>query len=147
MKIVENAIIIKSDKKVIKLGYNQVLYLYMSKHKIELKYAGEPPHGDFFFEMYIDDKKFIGYVWGWTLTFPFKQKYIVCHWMSKILERKTIIIDIAKLKFVEMDKYWKVNEITDDSIVFTCREVYGDKHSKLLTLVTNEKDFQDWLRK
>jgi len=119
MNPLEKEMTIYCDNKVFNTGNGHIIHLDMSKHDIELKYAGEPPHGDFYYEMDIDGQRIAGYVWAWVISFPFKQKYIVCHWVSRLFERKTIIIDIETLKFIEMDKYWEFEDISDNQIVFT----------------------------
>jgi len=92
--------------------------LMMSNHTVKLIYVGEPPHGDSYNELYIDDKKMDGYVWGCNFIFPFSQQYIICSWMEDKIERQTIIIDIASLKYIVMDEYWYNYEVKNDEIIF-----------------------------
>jgi hypothetical protein len=71
-----------------------------------LRYISEPPHGDSYHYMKIDGFPFKGYVWGCMFLFPFHQKYIVCSWMEKLYERKTIIIAIKNKLYHVFDGYW-----------------------------------------
>ncbi len=95
------------DNKSIWLGMDDYLIkLKKSNHLIELNYLGEPPHGDSYHQMKIDGVIIQGYFWGCMFLFPVEQNYIVCSWMSKIYERKTIIIDIKQKRYHIFEDYW-----------------------------------------
>ena len=145
MNPLENEMTIYCDDKIFNTGYGHVIHLNMSNHVVELKYAGEPPHGDFYYDMYIDGKRIAGYVWAWTIAFPFKQKYIVCKWMSKLYERKTIIIDINRLKFFEIKGHWTIIDVTEDQVTFSGYEKYEDQNSEFIILAASEDCFKEWL--
>ncbi|MBN2879391.1 MAG: hypothetical protein JXN65_07145 [Clostridia bacterium] len=145
MNPLEKEVTISCDDKIFNTGNGHVIHLSMSNHVVELKYAGEPPHGDFYYDMYIDGNRIKGYVWAWTIAFPFKQKYIVCNWMSKLYERKTIIIDIEKLKFFEIKGHWTIIDVTEDQVTFSGYEKYEDQNSEFITFGASEDDFTEWL--
>lgn len=73
---------------------------------VKIIYVSEPPHGDSYHHLYIDDKKFPGYVWGCYFLFPFHQKYMVCSWMKDLYDRKTVIIDIKTSEYIILEKYY-----------------------------------------
>ena len=80
--------------------------LKKSNHTIELNYVSEPPHGDSYHKMRIDGVTLKGYVWGCMFLFPINQEYIVCSWMEKLYERKTIIINIENKSYHILNEYW-----------------------------------------
>lgn len=83
-----------------------LINLKKSNHSIELTYAGEPPHGDSYHQMKIDGLSVMGFFWGCNFLFPSEQNYAVCPWMSKLFERKTIIIDLTNMKYHIFKDYW-----------------------------------------
>ena len=54
------------------------LYLKLANVKIRIIYVSEPPHGDSYHHLFINDKRFPGYVWGCYFLFPYHQKYMIC---------------------------------------------------------------------
>ncbi len=145
MNPLDKEMTIYCDNKVFNTGNGHIIHLDMSKHDIELKYAGEPPHGDIYYDMYIDGKRIAGYIWAWTIAFPFKQKYIICKWMSKLYERKMIIIDIERLKYFEINGHWTIIEVTENEVTFSGYKKYEDQNSEFITFRASENDFKEWL--
>lgn len=89
------------------LGMNDyTIDLKLSGHNIVLEYVSEPPHGDSYHRMFIDGVLMRGYVWGCNFLFPLGQEFIVCSWMSKLYERKTVLINIPEKMFYTLEKYW-----------------------------------------
>lgn len=76
-----------------------------AKVSIIIKYVGEPPHGDSYHSMSINKKPFPGYVWGGLFAFSSDSRYFVCSWMSKLIERKTIVIDCIENKYFVLPEY------------------------------------------
>lgn len=70
-----------------------------------ITYVGEPPHGDSYHYLGINGKKFPGYVWGCLFAFSPDSKYLVCSWMEKLIERKTVVINCADAKYFVLPKY------------------------------------------
>lgn len=82
------------------------VFLELSGHHIKLKYVGEPPHGDSFHELFINNTKFNGFAWGCNFLFPYKQSYVVFSWMKDKYERKTVIIDLSKMAYTILPSYF-----------------------------------------
>jgi len=59
-------------------------------HRIELQYAGEPPHGDSYHHGIIDSQPFSGYIWGCSFAFSSCSHYFVTSWMKEKFERLTV---------------------------------------------------------
>ena len=111
---------IKANLDSIWLGMeNYKLTLDQNEAEVFLKYIGEAPHGDSYFSMYINNECIKGYVWGCMYLFPFNQAYIICSWMEKIYERKTIIIDHKSKKFSILDTYWYDYKEDEDKIILS----------------------------
>jgi hypothetical protein len=68
-------------------------------------YVGEPPHGDSYHSLSINGKKFPGFVWGCLFAFSSDSKYLVCSWMKKPVERKTVVIDCVGQKYFVLPEY------------------------------------------
>jgi len=63
-------------------------------HQIEIIYEGEPPHGDSYHRVVIDGVVFPGYAWGCNFAFSQSSTLAVFSWMSKLLERRTVVVDL-----------------------------------------------------
>ncbi|MFD1469850.1 hypothetical protein ACFQ48_16595 [Hymenobacter caeli] len=66
---------------------------------IRVIYVSEPPFGDSYHKLYVDDIEFKGFVWGCEFLFPFNQEYLICSWMKGLYQRKTIIINLINLNY------------------------------------------------
>ena len=80
--------------------------LALSPHIININYIGEPPFGDSYHSLSIDDVQIDGYVWGCKFMFPYQQRYLMCSWMADLYERKTIIIQLSTAKIHVLKEYW-----------------------------------------
>ncbi|MEO6819538.1 MAG: hypothetical protein ABI266_08670 [Ginsengibacter sp.] len=78
---------------------NYEINLALINKIIKIIYVSEPPFGDSYHKLYIDDIEFIGFVWGCDFLFPFHQQYIICSWMKELYDRKTIIINLKDLNY------------------------------------------------
>ena len=97
---------IENDTQTYWLGMSDYEINLPMIHKIiRLAYISEPPHGDSYHKLFIDETEFPGYVWGCNFLFPYQQKYMVCSWMEKICERKTAIINLENMKYFILPKY------------------------------------------
>ena len=112
------------------------LYLKLANVKIRIIYVSEPPHGDSYHHLYINDKRFPGYVWGCYFLFPYHQKYMICSWMKDLYERKTVVIDIKTLEYKIFKKYFYELKFTNGKI-----EMISEKESSILDLAQVEKMF------
>lgn len=74
-------------------------------HRASLLYAGEPPHGDSYHRLNIDGKKFPGYVWGCLFACSKDSHYLTLSWMAKLVERKTVVIDLEAQKYFVLPEY------------------------------------------
>lgn len=111
--------------------------LEKSSHIIELTYKGEPPHGDSYHIMKINDFQIPGLTWGGMYMFPYNQEYVICSWMSKLYERKTIVIDIRNRRYYITKDYWTHSKIENNKLIL------GDyKFTKTMVLDINQ--ISDW---
>jgi len=66
--------------------------------------------------------------------------------MSKLYERKTIIINIERLKFFEIKRHWTMIEVTENQVKFSDYEKYEDQNSEFIKFGASEDDFIEWLK-
>lgn len=78
---------------------NYILVTADAKHEIELRYLGEPPHGDSFHELRADGRQVPGYVWGATFAVSPCSRYLAASWMAERYERKTAVVDLESHRF------------------------------------------------
>ena len=112
--------------------------LSQSKTVLELKYIGEPPHGDSYHKLLINSKQVDGYFWGCNFIFPEKQRYVLCSWMKILFERKTILIDINNMRYSILAQYWYDYKIDNNVIIMG-----NDKFAETKALFINE--IKDWI--
>lgn len=105
------------------------LSLKLAEVRVKIVYVSEPPHGDSYHHLFINDRKFPGYVWGCYFLFPYHQKYMICSWMKDPYERKTIIIDIETLKYKVLEKYYHHFGVKNQQI-----ELIGIEENEKLSL-------------
>lgn len=105
------------------------LSLKLADAVVKIVYVSEPPHGDSYHHLFINDKKFPGYVWGCYFLFPYHQKYMICSWMKELYDRKTIIIEIETLKYQVLEKYYHHFKMKNQQI-----ELIGIKENEKLFL-------------
>ena len=74
-------------------------------NSIDIKYVGEPPHGSSYHTLKVNGKSFPGYAWGCIFAFSTNSRYLICSWMLKKYERKTVVIDCLEFKFFELPEY------------------------------------------
>jgi hypothetical protein len=74
-------------------------------HRMDLIYEGEPPHGDSYHRASIDGVSFPGLVWGCMFAFSTCSRYLVLSWMSKLIERKTAVVDLAERRYNVLPEY------------------------------------------
>ncbi|TDQ08799.1 hypothetical protein [Pedobacter metabolipauper] len=94
------------------------IILTESGHAIELKYLGEPPHGDSYHSLNVDGLQLEGFFWGCNFIFPDQQKYMVCSWMEKLYERKTIVVNLSAKSTYLMSDYWYDYKVNGDVLIF-----------------------------
>ena len=70
-----------------------------------IKYIGEPPHGDSYHSMSINENDFPGFAWGCLFAFSSDSRYLVCSWMCKWVERKTVVVDCVNKKYFVLPEY------------------------------------------
>lgn len=105
-------------------------------HSVVIKYKGEPPHGDSYHTIEIDEIKFPGFAWAGRFGFSSDGRYFVCGWMEKPYERKTIIIDCQSRRYFVLpisihnfEIRWPsiagINSCSDLSYTFEGQEEWG----------------------
>jgi len=110
---------IEDDTQTYWFGMNDYeIDLQIINKVIRLIYISEPPFGDSYHKLYIDEVEFPGYVWGCNFLFPYKQKFLVCSWMEKTYERKTTIINLENLKYYILPKYYHSFCLKNNNIEF-----------------------------
>ncbi|TDG35613.1 hypothetical protein EZJ43_13415 [Pedobacter changchengzhani] len=105
------------------------LSLKLADAVVKIIYISEPPHGDSYHHLFIDDRKFPGYVWGCHFLFPYHQKYMICSWMKDLYDRKTVIIDIKTSEYKILKKYFGKFKMNNNQI-----ELIGISENEKLTL-------------
>lgn len=97
-------------------------------HRIEIFYAGEPPHGDSYHRVEIDGRVFPGYAWGCLFAFSPCSRYAAFSWMAVLHERKTVVVDIEEHSYTVLPKYfhdfvlrWPWLRGTDEKAADACR--------------------------
>lgn len=74
-------------------------------HKIELSYAGEPPHGDSYHRVTIDGKKFPWLAWGCNFAFTSSSTHLVFSAMKETISRYTMVVDLKQSKYFVLPSY------------------------------------------
>src|SRR6185312_4510671 len=104
------AINFPSDGTSVHSGMGDFLFLSPDKaHRAEVIYEGEPPFGDSFHALSVDDVSFPGHVWGCNFAWSPCSRYLVCSWMPQSPEkwiRRTIIIDIVNRRYFHLLDYF-----------------------------------------
>ena len=74
-------------------------------HTVEIRYAGEPPHGDSYHRVTIDERTFPGFAWGCMFAFSPCSRYTAFSWMAALYERKTVVVDIEHSRYTVLPRY------------------------------------------
>ncbi len=74
-------------------------------HRIEIIYAGEPPHGDSYHRVVIDGITFPGYAWGCNFAFSPSSNFAAFSWMAELFERRTVVVDVVGRKYFLLPEY------------------------------------------
>jgi hypothetical protein len=99
-------IVFTDDGRTQYAGYaDYILVSPDGNHTIELKYKGEPPHGDSYHDAIIDGSCLPGLAWGGAYGFSRCSRYAVFGWMSKRYERRTIAIDMTSQLYFVLPEY------------------------------------------
>lgn len=72
---------------------------------ITLTYLSEPPHGDSYHYLEVNNKKLPGFAWGDCFAFSNDSRFLVFSWMEKLFERKTIVVDCIEEKYSILPVY------------------------------------------
>ena len=83
-------------------------YLLLSPdggHRVLLKYAGEPPHGDSFHVVEIDGTRLPGFAWGCNFAFTRDSRFFAASWMAEPYERKTVVVDLKRRGYFVLSDY------------------------------------------
>ena len=74
-------------------------------HEVSLRYLGEPPFGDSYHEARIDGLIIPGFMWGCMFAFTPDGRFFIGSWMSRLYERRTIVVDSDKLCYAVLPVY------------------------------------------
>lgn len=72
---------------------------------VRLRYVGEPPHGDSYHQLHVDDAALPGFVWGCEFALSADEQFLAASWMAQPFERRTIIIDVATGRYTVLPVY------------------------------------------
>lgn len=75
------------------------------KHRVQVFYRGEPPHGDSYHDLTVDGVGFPGYAWGCNFACTADGRYLALSWMATRFERATVVIDMASRKYIALPVY------------------------------------------
>lgn len=75
------------------------------KHHVEIRYAGEPPHGDSYHRVVVDGRVFPGFAWGCMFAFSSCSRYVAFSWMSRMFERHTVVADMSEAQYAVLPEY------------------------------------------
>lgn len=78
---------------------NYILATPDLNHEVDLRYVDEPPRGDSYLELRVDDRKLPGFVWGCMFAVDACSRYLASSWMAERYERKTVVIDLEQHRF------------------------------------------------
>lgn len=84
---------------------NYVLEDVSGRHRIDLPYVGELPHGDSIHDLRVDGRKLPGFAWGRNFAVDPSARYLAASWMAQRFESRTIVIDMDKRKFTTLPNY------------------------------------------
>jgi len=84
---------------------NYILATTDRRHEIDLRYVGEPPHGDSFHELSVDGRRLPGFAWGCYFGVSPCSRHLAASWMAKLYERKTVVIDMEERRFAVLPIY------------------------------------------
>ncbi|WP_152559974.1 hypothetical protein [Hymenobacter sp. IS2118] len=85
---------------------NYEIKLTLINKTVRIMYVSEPPFGDSYHQLYIDNVEFEGFVWGCEFLFPFGQAYLICSWMKNLYQRKTLLIDLKTSNYYVFPIYY-----------------------------------------
>lgn len=74
-------------------------------HVVLLPYEGEPPHGDSFHRVSIDQRIVPGYAWGCMFAFTADSRYLTFSWMPHLYDRRTMVVDVIERAFFVLPEY------------------------------------------
>ena len=121
-------IILDDDLQTYWFGMNDYeINLTIINKLIKIIYVSEPPFGDSYHKLYIDNVEFYGFVWGCEFMFPFNQEYLICSWMKELYERKTIIINLSNLNHYIFPIYYETFERQETCICFKSKRLNKSK--------------------
>jgi hypothetical protein len=87
-------------------GYGDIrMFSPNKKHCVWLPYAGEPPHGDSYHRIQINERSFPGFAWGCQFAFTPDSRYFAFSWMLEKYERKTAVVDVVEHQYFVLPKY------------------------------------------
>lgn len=75
---------------------NYILVSPDGQHQLKLTYIAEPPHGDSYGSLVIDDVKLPGFAWGSLFASSTDSHYVVFDWMARRFVRQTIVVDLKQ---------------------------------------------------
>ena len=75
------------------------------EHVVEIRYEGEPPHGDSYHRTTIDGRAFPGHAWGCQFAFSPCSRYVAFSWMPRRFDRRTVVADMREVRYAVPPEY------------------------------------------
>jgi hypothetical protein len=75
------------------------------RHRVDLPYCGEPPHGDSFHTISVDGVGVPGNAWGCGFACSSDSRFLCLSWMEKRYDRKTLVIDLMERRYFALPFY------------------------------------------
>jgi len=123
-----------SDDKSYYLGMDDYkIILKQSNHILELKYINEARFGDSYHTLTVDGVLLDGLFWGCNFIFILEQRYMICSWMEKLYDRKTLIVNLATKGSYVMKMYSYDYKVDDNMLIL------GNDNYATSTTISTEK--------
>lgn len=69
------------------------------RHQIYLGFEGEPPRGDSYHSIWINNVRAPGYAWGCLFACTPDSRFLAMSWMETLPERKTAVFDLEERRY------------------------------------------------
>ena len=121
-------------------AYSSFLFLSPDRsQRVKAEYVGEPPHGDSYHQLIVNERKLPGFAWGGSFAWSADSRYFCCAWMEKRFERKTIVIDVMQGRYFVLPTYFNDFQITWPEIIETALEPKFAKHQRRRFVFTGDE--------
>lgn len=95
--IVEN---VSADGTGVWFGYDDFeIFSPDRRTVVRLRYVGEPPHGDSYHELSVNEARLPGFAWSGLLSWSPCSRYFLVEWMAMKYERKVAMVDVQVRRY------------------------------------------------